>query len=164
MVRRPFRHLACLWLAFAVESACAVEFEPLNTAIAKALGTTKAVRTKVKLTRQEVEVYYPKDENPPERYAVVYHATYPPNCAHTWVIGLGPTARVREIRVVEMACPHAFAARNDSFLEQYIGKGPAQVATLKSKVQVVAKATGSSDLTTQAVKKAIVAVSRLQGD
>jgi hypothetical protein len=54
-----------------------------------------------------------------------------------------------------MSCPHAYPTREQSFLSQFIGKGPKDAPTLKKKVDTVAKATGSSDLTTDAVVRSI---------
>lgn len=64
---------------------------------------------------------------------------------------------VSEIRVSEMSCPHAFPCRAVGFLRQFVGKGPVSLAKLDRTTETVAKATGSSELTTQAVRRAILA-------
>ncbi len=137
-------------------SAHGVEFEKVGTAISKALGTKSVFKTVV---GDSIPVYYAKnDDGKPVRYAVVKKETYPPNCTHTWVMGLTASGVIKEIRVVEMACPHAFPANKASFLDQYKGKGKADVKKLKNDIHTVASATGSCDLTTDAVIKSIAAV------
>jgi len=139
--------------------AHAVEFEKLGTAVAKALGTKKAFRTTVSIGGDEVPVFYAKGAGGhPTRYAVVQKRVYPPNCSHTWVVGVEPSGTITDVRVVEMKCPHAFPAQKASFLEQYRGKGPADVKTLKSDIHGIAKATGTCELTSDAVKTSIDAV------
>ena len=63
-----------------------------------------------------------------------------------------------------MGCPkYAFPTKSATFLDQYKGKGPADVATLDADIQVVAKATGTSQLTTQAVKRTITSYAKDKG-
>ena len=101
---------------------------------------------------------------PGERVAVIEKGIYQPSCTHTWAVGLdGKTGAVTEVRVVEMSCPHAFPAKAASYLEQYKGKGPADVAKLDSQIQTIAKATGSCRLTTEAVSRAITGYSKAKG-
>lgn len=98
------------------------------------------------------------------RFAVVQKGLYEPNCTHTWVIGLdAASSSVDKIEVVEMACPHAFPTKQASFLDQYKGKGPADVASLKGDIHTIAKATWSCNLTTTAVVTSINAASSLKG-
>lgn len=142
----------------------ATEFEKLGDAIAKALGTTKVFKTSAKLGKETISVFYSKDtKGKADRYAVLQTGIYEPNCTHTWVVGLASNGNVETIRVVEMSCPHAFPTRQASYLDQYRGKGPKDLKTLKNEIHTVAKATGSSQLTTDAVMKSITAVQSLKG-
>jgi len=142
--------------AFAVS---AVEFEKLGSAIAKTLGTKEAFREKASLGGVTHDIFFSKAKNgKPAQFAVVQKKIYEPNCTHTWVIGVNAkTLKVTGIRVVEMSCPHAFPTRSASFLDQFKGKGIAQLATLKSETRTIAKATGSCLLTADAVVTAISA-------
>lgn len=148
-----------------VDLARATEFEKMGNAISKALGTTKAFKTTHTLKTEPITVFYSKDASgKAEKLAIVEKRLYEPNCTHTWVIGLNAkTAKVEQIRVVEMSCPHAFPTKENSYLEQYQGKGPAQAKTLKADVHTVAKATGSSELTTDAVVESIIVADKLKG-
>lgn len=141
-----------------------VQFEKLGTAIARTLGTKKAYKTSVDVGGEKTTVYYAKDgSGSASKYAVIQKGIYEPNCTHTWVIGVTPgSATVEQVRVVEMSCPHAFPTNKASFLDQYKGKSLKDVKGLKGKVHTIAKATGSSDLTTKAVQKAVLAVSKLR--
>lgn len=157
------RLCACL-LLLSLDSAFGVEFEKLGSAVEKALGTAQAFQKKVKIKGKETTVFYAKDKSKKaSKFAVVQKGLYEPNCTHTWVVGLDKAAQVDQIRVVEMSCPHAFPAKEESFLGQYKGKGPADAAKLKGVVHTVAKATGSCDLTTEAVVTSISIVDKLKG-
>ena len=142
-----------LWIQV---EAHAVEFEPLNKALLAALGTPKVQ----KKSFGPSQVFYSKNSaGKADKIAVVEKGIYEPNCSHTWVIALdSKTVKVTEIRVVEMSCQHAFPTKAASFLGQYQGVGPAETVTLSKKIKTIAKATGSSDLTTQAVVRAITTV------
>lgn len=160
----PFRHAALAALLLWAIDARAVEFEKLGAALAKALGTKQVFKTSAAVDGEDVTVYYAKgDGGKPRKYAVVSKETYEPNCTHTWVVGLTSAAKVDDIRVVEMGCPHAFPARKASFLDQYKGKGPADVKSLKGDITTIAKATGSCELTTKAVSRSIVAAAKAKG-
>jgi len=162
--RKTIRLVVTTLLFLFVETAHSAEFEKLGKAISKALGTKKAFQKKVKVKGQEVQVFYNKKKGKATKFAVVQKRIYEPDCTHTWVIGLdAKKSTVREIRVVEMSCPHAFPTRKASFLEQYSGVGPKGSKALKSKIVTIAKATGSSELTTDAVQTAIEAANKLRG-
>lgn len=154
---------AALTLAFwaQIELAGAVDFEPMNKALVNLLGTTKVV----KKTVGKSEAYYVKGaKGIPSKIAFIERGVYEPNCTHTWAIGLDPkSGAVTEIRVIEMSCPHAFPTRAASFLDQYKGKGPADAAKLSADIKTIAKATGSSNLTTDAVKRTVTAYKGLKG-
>lgn len=143
----------------------ATQFEPLGNAIAKALKTKKVFQKKVKVGKENVTVYFSKKRNgKARRYAVVREGVYPPNCTHTWVFGLDAArAKIEQVRVVEMSCPHAFPTKKSSFLDQFKGKGPAHLKKLEKSVVTVAKATGSSELTRDAAIVAIQAAKKLKG-
>jgi hypothetical protein len=160
-MKRPSLFAILLLLA-SVETASAVEFEKLNAAIAKVLGTTKAMKKTVSIDGKNADVFYAKDGG--KALAVIQKRIYEPNCTHTWVIGVDPaTQKVQQIRVVEMSCPHAHPTRSNSFLDQFSGKGPADLAKLDASISTIAKATGSSELTTDAVKTSIKVAQSLKG-
>jgi hypothetical protein len=161
VLRKSF--CAVLFALYA-DGALGVEFEALGTAVEKALGTAKAFKKSVKLKGKETQVFYAKGAGgKASKFAVVQKGLYEPNCTHTWVVGLDSSASVEQIRVVEMSCSHAFPTKEASYLEQYKGKGPAAVSKLKGEIHTVAKATGSSDLTTEAVVTSITIVNKLKG-
>jgi thiamine biosynthesis lipoprotein len=144
--------ISLVWLN--IESARAVVIEPLGKAVGTILGTTKAQQKTLKGTDGEnVTVLYSKENH---RAAFVQKGLYKPDCTHTWAVGIDmSTGAVTEVRVVEMACPHAYPTKSASFLDQFKGKGPADVATLDSDIHTIAKATGTSVLATDAVKRSI---------
>jgi hypothetical protein len=144
-----------------MESAPATEFEKMGSAIANALGTKKAFQRKLDVAGKETTVFFNKsDSGQPTKLAVVQKAVYEPDCTHTWVIGMNAASRtVDQIRVVEMKCPHAFPTNKANFLDQYKGKGPADMKKLKGEVSTIAKATATSNLTTDAVLRSIAAAS-----
>ena len=148
-----------LMLVWLLNIGHAAEFAKLGDAIAAALGTTKAFQKKL----GSETLYFSKDPNgQPQTYAVIERGVYEPNCTHTWVIGLKAKDRtVSSIRVVEMSCPHAFPTKSASFLDQFQGKGPKDLAELSSSIVTIAKATGSSNLTTDAVVRSIEKVGKL---
>lgn len=146
-----------LWLA--IDQAGAVDIEPKGAALKALLGTPQVKRKLVKIGTEEREVFYTADKS---RIAVVEKGVYPPNCTHTWAIGLEKD-KVREIRVIEMSCPHAFPTKAASYLDQYKGKGPAQAPKLKGDIHTIAKATGSSDLLTDAVQRVLTALPSFKG-
>lgn len=160
-----YRFLFAVLVLTALEIAEATEFEKLGDSIAKALGTTKAFKSQTSVGKESVNVFYAKDASgKASKFAVIQKGLYEPNCTHTWVIALNAaSSQVESIRVVEMSCPHAFPTREASYLEQYKGKGPADVKNLKGEIHTVAKATGSSQLTTDAVVVAIKAAIQLKG-
>lgn len=150
--------IALLLMLFYLDTGFSVEIENLKSALKATLGPIKSAAKKT-LTRDKetFDVYF--DKSSKSRFAVVQKRIYPPNCTHTWVIGIdGQTSVVTGIRIVEYSCPHAKPAAKESFFEQYKGKGPADTKTLKGSVTTIAKATGTSELTTDAVIMAIEAV------
>jgi len=164
-LRATGRFLVVIGLVAHLESAQAVEYEKLGSAIQKALGTGKAFRTWTTVFGKKTEVFYAKSsDGKATKFAVLEKRIYEPNCSHTWIIGLdAASASVEQIRVVEFGCPHAEPTKQASFLDQFKGKGPADVKTLKSDIHTIAKATGSSELATDAVISAITAAGMLKG-
>ena len=132
-----------------LESASAVEFIGLGDAVIGMLKTKTAKQKMVGRGKNKAPAFYTK-----KRFAVVEKGLYPPNCTHTWVIGFSKKCKVTGITPQEYGCPHANPTKKASFLDQYKGKGPADVKTLRDEVMTVAKATGSSDLMTDAVIRA----------
>lgn len=157
--------LPALALIVTIEKTQAVEFEPLGKAVATALGTTKAFKKTVKGASGSVDVFYSKNSSgAPQMYAFIEKGVYEPNCTHTWVVGVdAKTAKVSQVRVVEMSCPHAHPTKAANFLDQFKGKGPADVSKLSGQIISISKATGSCNLTTDAVKRSITTASKLAG-
>jgi hypothetical protein len=140
----------------------ATEFEKMGSALNKVLRTTKALKKTVQVNGKDVDVFYSEQGGAPSHVAVIQKAVYPPDCTHTWVIGTNAEdATIEQIRTVEMKCPHAFPTNKAVFLDQYKGKGPADIKKLKDEVQTIAKATGTSNLTTDAVIVSIKATQKL---
>jgi len=146
-------------LLLQMQTVQASEFESLKTALSKALGTEKAFQKKVTVEGKTETVYYAKGEDgKATKLAIVQKGLYKPDCTHTWVVGLdAASSTIDQVRVVEMKCPHAFPTNKAFFLDQYKGKGPADVAALKDKknTNIVAKATYTAYLTTDAVVSSI---------
>jgi len=151
--------------AFFGAHAWAVEIEPLGKALSTILGSTKVSKKNLKVGSKEVPVFITKNSSGKvERAAFVEKGVYEPDCSHTWAIGIDPEdGKVTEVRVVEMKCPHAFPTKAASFLEQFKGKGPADAEKLVEGVDVIAKATGSSKLAAEAVKRSIQTFQVAQG-
>src|SRR3954468_5304707 len=103
-MNRRFTHLLMgTLLLVQLQESQATTFEKMGSAIEKILGTKKAVKKTVDVNGKPVDVYLSSTE---PRVAVVQKAVYPPDCTHTWVIGTnGETAKITQIRVVEMSCP-----------------------------------------------------------
>lgn len=139
--------------------AGAVEIEPLGKALTTILGTPKVSKKVIKVAGKDVAVFLAKGaDGKIKKAAFVEKGIYEPDCTHTWAVGIdADSSSVSEVRVVEMKCPHAFPTKASSFLEQFKGKGPADVEKLVEGVDVVAKATGSSKLAAEAVKRSIQA-------
>ena len=152
--------VAGLAFVFQIELASAVEFEAKNVALQALLGTKNVF----KKTVDKTQVFYSKDPSgKPSKVAVLETGLYPPDCTHTWAIGLDPkSGAVTQIRVVEMKCQHAYPCKAASFLDQYKGKGPADMPKLKSQINTIAKATGTGDLTTAAVQRSVEAYQKIK--
>lgn len=144
-------------------SAWAVVFEPVEQAI-PAILQSKSVFPIVMQgkPRPDLKVFYSKDKKGVQRFVVLEDRIYETGkCTHQWAIGIHPkTQAVTEIRVIEMKCQHAFPCEKKNYLKQYVGVGPKDLKTLKSKIQTIAKATGTSDLTTDAVISAVEKVQK----
>ena len=149
---------------FGVKGAGAVEFEPQAKALIALLKSTKVSKKTVETKAGPMTLFYTKGaDGRPERAAFVEKGVYEPSCSHTWAIGLDAKAgAIEEIRVIEMECNHAFPTRAASFLDQFKGKKVADAAKLSSQIRTIAKATGSCDLTTDAVKRVLTAWPELQ--
>lgn len=145
-----------------LEQAQAAQFEPKGKAIADVLGTKQAFSKKL---GDGTSVFYAKGgDGKATKFAFVEDGLYPPNCTHTWVVGVDAKAgTVTEVRPIEMACPHAFPTKEASFLGQFKGKAIADADKLDKSIDVVAKATGSSKLAIEAVKKSLKGAKELQG-
>ncbi len=143
--------------AIPTPSAQAVEFEPMGKALTTLLKTTKVSKKSFTFEGRDTPVFYSKDASGKvTSVAVLEKGIYEPNCTHTWAIGLDPTSgAVTEVRTIEMSCQHAFPTREKSFLEQFVGKGPADAQKIEEDTDVIAKATGSSKLAATAVRRAI---------
>ncbi|MEW6055322.1 MAG: FMN-binding protein [Bdellovibrionota bacterium] len=168
MIDKRISAVSLLASLYVLESAHAASFENLEAAVLKALKVKSkkdAVQKPVKIDGKEEKIPYSKDKSgKPAYYAFIEKGLYPPNCTHTWVIGIdAKTSKVNDVRVVEMSCHHAFPTKEPTWLEQFMGKGPADVATLDDDIDTIAKATGSSKLATDAVKRAITKAEKAKG-
>ena len=142
----------------------ATEFEPQGQALMALLKSSKVSKKTVNTAKGAVTVFYTKDAaGKPEHAAFVEHGVYQPSCSHTWAIGLdAKKGAVEEVRVIEMGCNHAFPTRAASFLDQFKGKTAADVPKLSGQITTIAKATGSCDLATDAVKRVLTAWTEVQ--
>jgi hypothetical protein len=141
----------------------ATEFEPPAKAISELLNTTKAFKKSIEVSGKPVSFYYSKNSNGKmDRIVFIEHGLWEPNCTHTWAIGLDAgTKKVLGIKPIEMSCPHAFPTKSEGYLDQYTGKGPADVSKLDGDITVIAKATGSSKLMTAAVKRTLTEIAQV---
>ncbi|MBI3294530.1 MAG: hypothetical protein HYZ71_07335 [Deltaproteobacteria bacterium] len=155
------RYITFAAFTFYVGQGFSVEIESLKSALKAALGHVKAATKKTVTEKdQTFDIYF--DKAALKNYAVVQKRIYPPNCTHTWVIGIDALSKkVNEIRIVEYSCPHAKPATTASYFEQYKGKGPVDMSELKGSIQTVAKATATCDLTTDAVVMAVEAIGKI---
>lgn len=146
-----------------LQQSLAGEVEPVGKAVATLLGTTKALKKDVDEAKgKKVTVFASKEK--PLRYVFLEDGTYQPNCKHLWAVGIeGATGKVIGVRGVSMDCTHAAPAMGSGFLDQYKGKGPADLAKLDSDINIKAKATGSCKLATEAVKRAITTYQSQKG-
>jgi NifU-like protein involved in Fe-S cluster formation len=146
-------------------SAFATEFEPLGKAVASTLGTKSAFKKSFAFEKKPLDVFYAKDAGgKASKYAFIQKGVYEPNCTHTWVVGVdAKSGKVTDVRVVEMSCPHAYPTKTEGFLGQFKGKSFKDAEKLKSDVMPIAKATGSANLAIDAVRKSLLAASKLKG-
>ncbi len=141
----------------------AVDFEPQNKALLTLLASTKVSKKAVPVKGKPVDVWYVKNGKAIQRAAFIEKGVYEPNCTHTWAIGLDGAGKVTDVRVIEMSCPHAFPTKTEAFMSQFKGKGKADAAALPKNVDVIAKATGSSQLAAEAVGRAILNFEAVKG-
>jgi hypothetical protein len=143
---------ALLWLC--AERSFAVDIEPMGKAIGALLGTTKQVQKK---TFGKQLAFFSKDASAKGKAVFIENGVYEPNCAHTWAVGIDGAGKVQGVRVLSLGCPHANPIKPASFLDQYKGKGAADIAALKAHkgIDTIAKATGSCDLTSDAVARSL---------
>ncbi len=148
-----------------IEQASAVEFEPMKSALVSLLGSPKVMKKSVDDGKgHKSDVFYLKGARGASKVAVIERGLYEPDCTHTWAIGLDATSgKVTQIRTIEMKCQHAFPCKASSFLDQYTGKGPADIAKLSGQINTIAKATATANLTTDAVKRSIKAYQKVKG-
>src|ERR1700730_18214463 len=99
-----------LFFVLVMEEAMAVQFEPKGKAIAAVLGTKSAFQKKLQSDGKTETVFYSKGASgKAEKFAFVQEGLYPPNCTHTWIVGVDAAkGSITELRPVEMSCPHAF--------------------------------------------------------
>jgi thiamine biosynthesis lipoprotein len=153
-----FATTVSLWAL--LEQAHAVEIEPMGKALLAVLGTPKAF----KKTVGDVSYYYSKNAaGKTDKVVFIQKNVWQKSCSHTWVVGVNKDGKITQIRAQEMQCPHAFPAKAASYLDQYKGKGPADLAKLSGEVTTIAKATGSCELATDAVKQSITTYQKIKG-
>lgn len=147
-----------------IEQASAVEFEPIKNALISLLGSPKVMRKVLDDGHGHTsQVFYIKGAKGASKVAVIEKGLYEPDCTHTWAIGLDAiTGKVTQVRTIEMKCPHAFPCKAASFLDQYTGKGPADISKLSAEINTIAKATASAILVTDAVKRSITAYQKVK--
>lgn len=138
---------------------------PLGNALIATLKSKSAVPSK--LPQYKGKVYYTVGaDKKPSRVSVVENGTWGTDCTHTWAVGLdAKTAKVREVKVIELSCPHADPINTPRFLSQFVGKGPKDFSKMKlgAGIDAAAKATGSSEMTIDAVKRSITLVAKAKG-
>lgn len=148
---------------FSAKSLLAAQFEPMGKAVEKILGTKKAKMKSEKSGGEDVKFFAP--EKGSGKYACVAKGLYPPDCTHTWAIGFDSNKlTVGEIRPIEMSCHHAYPTKeNGWFFKQFKGKGTKDLVELKDhSFRKVAKATGSSELTGDAIVKCLEVAQKLK--
>lgn len=148
-----------------IEQAMAVSLQPKGKAIAEVLGTKDAFQKKVTVDGKEQTLFYSKgSDGKAAKYAFVQEGLYPPNCNHTWIVGIdAKSGTVTELRPIDMSCPHALPTKEVSFLSQFKGKAIADADKLDKEIDVVAKATGTSKLAIEAVKISLKGAKELKG-
>ncbi len=153
--------IVAITLSALIEKAQAVDIEPLATALLGVVGNPKVV----KKTISGSTIVFAKNAKGKAEGTVAFieKNLWGTNCTHTWIIGIGKDGKVTQVRAQEMSCPHAFPAKEASFLDQYKGKGPADLAKLNGDIETKAKATGSCELATEAVKKAVTGYQKIKG-
>lgn len=134
----------------------------MNHAVVALLNTTKAFKKTVNDGQGDVPVFYSKDAaGKSERIVFIEKAVYQPSCTHTWAIGFdAKTNKLIDIRPIEMSCPHALPTKASSYLDQYKGKTPADAAKIEASIQTIAKATGTCNLLTDAVKRSLTSLNK----
>jgi len=152
-------------LSISLQDAFATQVESLKSALKSLLKTDKVFQKKIDFEKEKSTVIYSKgSDGKADQVVVMGNGRYPPNCDHTWTIGLNAKdATVTEAKLIEYTCHHAEPTTQKSFMDQYKGKGPKDVATLASKITPVAKATGTSELATKAIVRAIKLVQAQKG-
>lgn len=164
MTRKLERSLSILALLVMLENqAQAVQLEPAGKALIAVLGTPKAKPVKEakkdprEAEQKELKAFYTTGSGAKAtKFAFLHTWIWEKQCSHGWVIGVdAKTSKVTEVRFIEMQCPHAEPVKKASFNEQFKGKGPADVAKLKDKVDTIAKATGSCMIAAKAVAQSI---------
>jgi hypothetical protein len=139
-----------------IERAQATEIESLPSVLKYFLGKVKVQHGK------EGDYWYPVGKKA-NRVVFIEKNVYPPNCTHTWAIGINTKdGKVSSVKPVEMSCPHGLPAKSKTFLSQFEGKSMASIKTLDS-IDTIAKATGTCKLAGEAVKKAITEYHKIKG-
>lgn len=156
---------AVFWLLSQIQNVGATEFATIRDVVPSMLKTTKPSKRTIDSGQNKIDVFYSKDSSGKLDKAVfIEKGLYEPNCTHTWAVGVdGKTSKITDIRTIEMSCPHAYPTKDGWFIEQFKGVGPADVAKLDGKVHKVNKATGSSVLLKDAVKRSIANAQKLKG-
>jgi hypothetical protein len=150
--------LASVSLWATLEQAHAVDLVPMGQALIKLLGTPKAMTKKV----DGATAVYAKDGKG-KVVAFIEKNVWNAQCDHTWLVGIGKDGKVTQVVAQNQQCPHAKPSAAESFLDQYKGKGPADVAKLKSDATTIAKATGSCELASDAVVHAVNSYQKIKG-
>lgn len=156
-----FKRSACTVISIVavwalIERGQATEVESLPSVLKYFLGKVKVQHGK------DGDYWYPVGKKA-SRVVFIEKNVYPPNCTHTWAIGINTKdGKVAAVKPVEMSCPHGLPAKSKTFLSQFEGKNMASIKTLDS-IDTIAKATGTCKLAGDAVKKAITEFQKVKG-
>ena len=159
-----YRVMMALFLLVEARSALALEFETTSQAIQGLLETKTYYRKQVlpsSLNSKQMDILYSRNSSgAPGRVLFLQHRENPAKCAHTWAVAIDPkSTRVLGVHVLSVKCAYGFGIRDSKFLDQYRGVGPAEVKDLERRIHGVARATVSSQLTTQVVKESVESLS-----
>jgi hypothetical protein len=141
-----------------LETSWAGEIEPLKSALISMLGKVQVQH----VGAGDMDYWFKKGGKAP-RVVFIEKNIYPPNCSHTWAIGIDATSgKVASVHPLEMGCPHGYPAKSKTFLMQFQGKTVSDLKALDG-IDTIAKATGTCKLAADAVKKSLTQFQKVKG-